>query len=146
MESPCLIPAERLAELLNGLPRRPGVYLFRDAQGRVLYVGKAGVLRSRVRSYFGSQADLPPRTRALVARVAEVDYIVTGSEKEALLLESNLLKEHRPRYNIKLRDDKQYLYLKIGMADGYPRVYTARRVADDGARYFGPYTNSQALR
>ena len=146
MESPCLIPAERLAELLNGLPRSPGVYLMKDAQGRVLYVGKAGVLRNRVRSYFGSQADLAPTARAMVARIADVDYIVTASEREALLLENNLIKEHRPRHNIKLRDDKQYLYLKIGMQQRYPRVYTARQVAPDGARYFGPYTNAQALR
>ncbi|MBI3971979.1 MAG: excinuclease ABC subunit UvrC [Chloroflexi bacterium] len=145
-ESPCLIPAEQLSAQLQQLPRQPGVYLMKDADGRVLYVGKAGVLRNRVRSYFGHQADLAPKTRAMVARVAGIDYIVTGSEKEALLLESNLLKEHRPRYNIKLRDDKQYLYLKIGMADRYPRVYTARRVAADGGRYFGPYTNSQAMR
>jgi excinuclease ABC subunit C len=145
-ESPCLIPAEALAAMLKNLPRQPGVYLMKGADGRVIYVGKAGVLRNRVRSYFGSQADLQPKVRAMVAKVADFDYIVTGSEKEALLLESNLLKEHRPRYNIKLRDDKQYLYLKIGMADDYPRVYTARRVAEDGARYFGPYTNAQALR
>ncbi|MGH2369496.1 MAG: excinuclease ABC subunit UvrC, partial [Chloroflexota bacterium] len=100
----------------------------------------------RVRSYFGSQSDLTPKTRAMVSRIADFDWIVTDSEKEALLLESNLLKEHRPRYNVKLRDDKQYLYLKIGMAGRFPRVYTARRVAQDGARYFGPYTNSPALR
>jgi excinuclease ABC subunit C len=146
MDSPCLIPADELQARLSQLPRQPGVYLMKGADGRVLYVGKAAVLRHRVRSYFGSQDDLPPKVRAMVAKVADFEYIVTDSEKEALLLESNLLKEHRPRYNIKLRDDKQYLYLKIGMADRYPRVYTARRVADDGARYFGPYTNAQALR
>ncbi|MDQ3700686.1 MAG: excinuclease ABC subunit UvrC, partial [Chloroflexota bacterium] len=146
MEQPSLIPPERLEAQLDGLPRTPGVYLMKDAQGRVIYVGKAGVLRNRVRSYFRSQDDLPPKVRAMVARVADFSYIVTKSEKEALLLESNLLKEHRPRYNIKLRDDKQYLYLKIGTGSGYPRVYTARRVAQDGARYFGPYTNAQALR
>ena len=145
-DSPCLIPAVRLAERLNALPRQPGVYLMRDGQGRVIYVGKAGVLRNRVRSYFGSQDDLGPKTRAMVSRVSDFEYIVTGSEKEALLLESNLLKEHRPRYNIKLRDDKQYLYLKVGKQQKYPRVYTARQVANDGARYFGPYTNAQALR
>ncbi|MGI8422511.1 MAG: excinuclease ABC subunit UvrC, partial [Chloroflexota bacterium] len=144
--SPCLIPADKLAERLAALPRQPGVYLMKDPHGRVLYVGKAGVLRNRVRSYFASQDDAAPRTRAMVARVADFDYIVTGSEKEALLLEVNLLKEHRPRYNIKLRDDKQYLYLKIGMRQRFPRVYTARHTSNDGARYFGPYTNAQALR
>ncbi len=144
--SPCLIPTEKLAERLAALPRQPGVYLMRDSHGRVIYVGKAQVLRNRVRSYFGSQTDMVPTTRALVARIADFEYIVTATEKEALLLESNLLKEHRPRYNIKLRDDKQYLYLKIGKQQRYPRVYTARQTANDGARYFGPYTNSQALR
>jgi excinuclease ABC subunit C len=144
--SPCLIPAEQLSERLAALPRQPGVYLMKDSQGRVLYVGKAGVLRNRVRSYFGAQTDMRPTTRAMVARIADFEYIVTASEKEALLLESNVLKEHRPRYNIKLRDDKQYLYLKIGKQQKFPRVYTARHTADDGARYFGPYTNAQALR
>src|SRR5687768_13922329 len=139
--SPCLIPAEKLAERLSALPRQAGVYLMKDSHGRVIYVGKAGVLRNRVRSYFGSQDDLKPTTRAMVARVADFEYIVTASEKEALLLESNLVKEHRPRYNIKLRDDKQYLYLKIGKQQRFPRVYTARQTADDGARYFGPYSN-----
>ena len=104
------------------------------------------MLRNRVRSYFRSQEDLGPKVRAMVARVADFEYIVTRSEKEALLLESNLLKEHRPRYNVKLRDDKQYLYLKVGTGTRFPRVYTTRRVAQDGARYFGPYTNAQALR
>ncbi|HET7770924.1 MAG TPA: excinuclease ABC subunit UvrC, partial [Chloroflexota bacterium] len=144
--SPCLIPAEKLAERLGALPRQPGVYLMKDSQGRVIYVGKAQVLRNRVRSYFGAQTDFRPSTRAMVARIADFEYIVTASEKEALLLESNVLKEHRPRYNIKLRDDKQYLYLKIGKQQRFPRVYTARQTADDGARYFGPYTNAQALR
>ncbi|HEU5318577.1 MAG TPA: excinuclease ABC subunit UvrC [Chloroflexota bacterium] len=144
--SPCLIPAEKLAERLSALPRDPGVYLMRDSHGRVLYVGKAQVLRNRVRSYFGAQSDLMPHIRAMVARIADFEYIATASNKEALLLESNLIKEHRPRYNIKLRDDKQYLYLKIGKQQRYPRVYTARQTAEDGARYFGPYTNAQALR
>ena len=144
--NPTQMPTARLEALLDGLPRQPGVYLMKDAQGRVLYVGKAGVLRNRVRSYFRSQEDLGPKVRAMVARVADFEYIVTRSEKEALLLESNLLKEHRPRYNVKLRDDKQYLYLKVGTGTRFPRVYTTRRVAQDGARYFGPYTNAQALR
>ncbi|MGH2370511.1 MAG: DUF7508 domain-containing protein, partial [Chloroflexota bacterium] len=88
MENPSLVPDQRLAEQLNGLPRQPGVYLMKDADGRVLYVGKAGVLRNRVRSYFGSQSDLTPKTRAMVSRIADFDWIVTDSEKEALLLES----------------------------------------------------------
>src|SRR3569623_414913 len=107
-DSPCLIPADKQSAMLKILPRQPGVYLMKGADGRVIYVGKASILRNRVRSYFQSQADHSPKVRAMVAKIADFEYIVTGSEKEALLLESNLLKEHRPRYNVKLRDDKQY--------------------------------------
>jgi excinuclease ABC subunit C len=118
----------------------------RDAQGRILYVGKAGVLRNRVRSYFQKQDDLGLKVRHLVSRIAAFDWIVTATEQEALILENNLLKEHHPRYNIKLRDDKQYLYLRVTMGQRYPRVGTVRRTASDGSRYFGPYTDSGALR
>jgi excinuclease ABC subunit C len=145
-ESPCLIPLADLRARLRMLPPQPGVYLMRDAQGRILYVGKAGVLRNRVRSYFQKQDDLGLKVRHLVARIAAFDWIVTATEQEALILENNLLKEHHPRYNIKLRDDKQYLYLRVTMGQRYPRVGTVRRTASDGSRYFGPYTDSGALR
>ena len=145
-ESPCLIPLADLRARLRMLPPQPGVYLMRDAQGRILYVGKAGVLRNRVRSYFQKQDDLGLKVRHLVARIAAFDWIVTATKQEALILENNLLKEHHPRYNIKLRDDKQYLYLRVTMGQRYPRVGTVRRTASDGSRYFGPYTDSGALR
>ena len=145
-ESPCLIPLADLRVRLRMLPTQPGVYLMRDAQGRILYVGKAGVLRTRVRSYFQKQDDLGLKVRHLVSRIAAFDWIVTATEQEALILENNLLKEHHPRYNIKLRDDKQYLYLRVTMGQRYPRVGTVRRTASDGSRYFGPYTDSGALR
>ena len=145
-ESPCLIPLADLRVRLRMLPTQPGVYLMRDAQGRILYVGKAGVLRNRVRSYFQKQDDLGLKVRHLVSRIAAFDWIVTATEQEALILENNLLKEHHPRYNIKLRDDKQYLYLRVTMGQRYPRVGTVRRTASDGSRYFGPYTDSGALR
>jgi excinuclease ABC subunit C len=144
--SPCLIPIADLRARLRLVPAQPGVYLMRDGQGRILYVGKANVLRNRVRSYFQKQEDLGIRVQHLVARIAAFDWIVTATEQEALILENNLLKEHHPRYNIKLRDDKQYLYLRVTVSQRYPRVGTVRRTADDGSRYFGPYTDSGALR
>lgn len=144
--SPCLIPLADLRARLRLVPTQPGVYLMRDGQGRILYVGKAAVLRTRVRSYFQKQDDLGIKVRHLVARIAAFDFIVTATEQEALILENNLLKEHRPRYNIKLRDDKQYLYLRVTTGQRYPRIGTVRRPAHDGSRYFGPYTDSGALR
>ena len=144
--SPCLIPLADLRARLRLVPTQPGVYLMRDGQSRILYVGKASVLRNRVRSYFQKQDDLGIKVQHLVARIAAFDWIVTATEQEALILENNLLKEHHPRYNIKLRDDKQYLYLRVTMGQRYPRVGTVRRTAQDGSRYFGPYTDSGALR
>ena len=144
--SPCLLPLADLKARLRLVPTQPGVYLMRDPQGRILYVGKAGVLRNRVRSYFQKQDDLGIKVQHLVARIASFDWIVTATEQEALILENNLLKEHHPRYNIKLRDDKQYLYLKISMNQRYPRISTARRTSHDGSRYFGPYSDPTALR
>ena len=144
--SPCLIPINELRARLRLVPTQPGVYLMRDGQGRILYVGKASVLRNRVRSYFQKQDDLGIKVQHLVARIAAFDWIVTATEQEALILENNLLKEHHPRYNIKLRDDKQYLYLRVTTGQRYPRVGTVRRTVQDGSRYFGPYTDSGALR
>ena len=135
-----------LAARVPFVPRRIGVYLFKDQGRQVIYVGKAAVLRSRLASYFGRQTGPDPRQRQLVARTTDFEFVVTDSEKEALLLEANLIKEHRPRYNIALRDDKSYLYLKITLGEPYPRIYTVRQVRDDGARYFGPYTDAKGLR
>jgi excinuclease ABC subunit C len=133
-------------DLLGRLSTRPGVYLFRDARSTVLYVGKAKSLRSRVRSYFRSEGDHSPKTRELMRRVESLETMVVGSEAEALILEANLIKEHRPRFNILLRDDKRYPYIKVTVQEPFPRVYVTRRVLNDGARYFGPYTSVGPMR
>jgi excinuclease ABC subunit C len=128
------------------LSRKPGVYLFRDAAGNVLYVGKAKNLRSRVGSYFGAERGRSIRTAELVRRSTDVETIVVGSEAEALVLEANLIKEHRPRFNVDLKDDKSYPYIKVTIQECFPRVWVTRRVIRDGSRYFGPYTNVGKMR
>jgi excinuclease ABC subunit C len=138
--------ATRFAERLRALPTRPGVYIMRNAEGAAIYVGKAANLRSRVRSYFGSPRSLEPKTRSLVESVADFDYIVTGSAQEALHLEATLVKRHQPFFNIRLKDDKHYPYLKVDLNDPWPRVYITRRVEHDGARYFGPYASASSVR
>ncbi len=117
----------------------------RDARGRVLYVGKADSLRSRVRNYFGSRSALDAKTARMVSDVADLDYIVTDTVSEAFLLECNLIKEHRPRFNIRLRDDKSYPFVKITLADDFPRVVRTRKLARDGSRYFGPYASASSV-
>ena len=128
------------------LPTSPGVYILRDGEGGVIYVGKAKQLRTRVRSYFGSSRSLEPRMRALSQQVATIDHVVTRSEAEALLLEATLIKRHQPTYNIRLKDDKRYPYLKVDVESPWPRVTITRRVEDDGARYFGPYASAGSVR
>jgi excinuclease ABC subunit C len=135
-----------LPELLKRLPTKPGVYLFRDKKGSVLYVGKAKALRSRVRSYFRDDPSHSLKTRELVRRVVDLDTIVVGSEAEALILEANLIKEHHPRFNIQLRDDKKYPYIKVTSRETFPRVFVTRDVRSDGSRYFGPFTSVGPLR
>jgi len=130
---------------LASLPEKPGVYLMRDVQGRVIYVGKALVLRHRVRSYFGETALRDAKTARLVADIADLEWIVTESELEALILEAQLIKRHHPRYNIRLKDDKRYPYIKITMEEEFPRVVLVRQMQADGGRYFGPFTSSQAV-
>ncbi len=137
---------ERFAEQLRALPARPGVYVFRDDQGDVIYVGKAASLRNRVRNYFGSPRSLEPKTRRLLERVGSLDWILTGSESEALMLEATLVKRHQPLFNVRLRDDKHYPYLKIDVNAPWPRVTITRRIEDDGARYFGPYASAHSVR
>lgn len=127
---------------LKALPTEPGVYLFKDAAGEIIYVGKAASLRDRVRSYF--QTTLDPKTQRLMREVSDCEYIVTRTERDALLLEAALIKKHQPRYNIRLKDDKRYPYIKF-TDEPFPRIEIARRVARDG-RYFGPYTSSDAVR
>ncbi len=135
-----------LEEKIQQVPERPGVYLYKDDSGRVIYVGKALVLKHRVRSYFQAGARHSPKTLALVARIRDLETIVTGSELEALILESNLIKRHRPRYNIILRDDKSYPYLKLTLDEEYPRLLVSRRPHTDKSRYYGPYVSAGAMR
>jgi excinuclease ABC subunit C len=136
---------EHIASKLAHLPETPGVYLWKAADGTVLYVGKAKRLRPRVRSYYAEQLS-SPKTQMLMALVADLETIVVPSETQALLLEYNLIKEHRPRFNILLRDDKTYPYVKVTVQEPYPRVFVTRRLLNDGARYFGPYTDVGAMR
>ncbi len=134
-----------IEEKLSRLPGGCGVYLMYDRAGRIIYVGKAKSLSSRVRSYFrGRLQDV--KVEVMVRRIADFDYMVTDNEVEALLLESNLIKEHRPRYNVNLKDDKSYPYLKVTLGEPFPRVYVTRRYISDGSRYYGPFTNAGALR
>ena len=135
-----------VAGKLAHLPDSPGVYLWKDAAGLVLYVGKAKSLRSRVRSYFSSDHETSVKTRHLVRLIQDVETIVVPSEAHALILENNLIKEYRPRFNIALRDDKSYPYIKVTLNEPYPRVFVTRRFQSDGARYFGPYTDVGAMR
>ncbi len=136
----------RFEEELNALPPKPGVYLFRDASGNVLYVGKGANLHNRVRSYFSAPYSLSPKLQKMVARVSGFEVLVTDSEQEALILECNLIKRHRPRYNVRLKDDKTYPYLKINLHEEWPRVYITRRVERDGSRYFGPFASAGSVR
>jgi excinuclease ABC subunit C len=140
------IAPDRVAQKLAHLPDTPGVYLWKSADGTVLYVGKAKRLRPRVRSYFASAHAESPKTRLLVQQIADVDTIVVPSETHALILEANLIKEHRPRFNVMLRDDKSYPYIKVTLQEPFPRVFVTRRLLSDGARYFGPYTDVAAMR
>ncbi len=136
---------EIVREKLKLLPENPGVYIMKDVTGKIIYVGKAVVLKNRVRQYFQSQRNHTPKVRAMVAKVADFEFIMTASEVEALILECNLIKKHRPRYNISLKDDKSYPYVKVTLQDDFPRVFLTHRILKDGARYFGPYTNVTAV-
>jgi excinuclease ABC subunit C len=138
--------SETLQSKLDHLSIQPGVYLFKHRDGSLLYVGKAAVLADRVRSYFQKGADSSPKTALLVSQIADVETIVTRSALEALILESNLIKRHRPRFNVVLRDDKQYPYLRLPIKEDFPRFSIVRRVQKDGALYYGPYTPAGALR
>lgn len=136
---------ETVEEKLKLLPDKPGVYIMKNEQGKIIYVGKAVVLKNRVRQYFQSNKNHTPKVRAMVSHIADFEIIMTHSEVEALILECNLIKKHRPRYNISLKDDKSYPYVKVTVQEDFPRVFITRRVLKDGARYFGPYTNATAV-
>ena len=137
-----------LKATLANLPDRPGVYLMRDARGEVVYVGKAQSLRNRVRSYWQKQAIAPlegHRIRNVVDRITDVEYTITDSVSEALLLEANLIKRYRPRFNVRLKDDKSYPYIKLTLADDFPRIERTRKLVEDGSRYFGPYASATSV-
>lgn len=140
------MPEEALDEKLDSLPEGPGVYLFRDARKRILYIGKAKSLRNRVRSYFQSGRNADPKTAFLSRNIDDLEYIVTDNEVEALILESSLVKKHQPRLNVRLKDDKSFLHIKLTVNEPFPRVLLTRRIAQDGALYFGPYLPASLAR
>ncbi|WHE06363.1 excinuclease ABC subunit UvrC [Thermoanaerobacterium thermosaccharolyticum] len=135
-----------IEEKLKLLPEKPGVYIMKDSSGKIIYVGKAVILKNRVRQYFQNQANQLPKVRTMVKHIADFEYIVTDTELEALILECNLIKKHKPKYNILLKDDKNYPYIKITVKENYPRILFTRRVEMDGAKYFGPYSSAFAVR
>jgi excinuclease ABC subunit C len=133
-------------EQIKQLPTATGVYIMKDSVGEILYIGKAANLRNRVRSYFGSGQKLPPKLDRMVNRVNDIDFFITGSEQEALILELNLIKRHHPLYNVRLKDDKTFPYLKIDTSENWPRVQITRRLQQDGGRYFGPFASAKSVR
>ncbi len=137
--------AEKIQGILATLPAKPGCYLMKNAEGKVIYVGKAVNLKNRVRSYFHADSSHDVKTWRLVREIADIEWIVVGSELEALILEMNLIKKHRPKYNVRLKDDKRYPYIKVHWADPFPKVTVTRQMTDDGSRYFGPYTSAWAV-
>ena len=137
---------DKIRQQLANLPAKPGVYIMRNAQGEVIYVGKAAKLKDRVRSYFGSPRGMEPKTIALRKHIDDFEYIVVGNAGEALILEATLIKRHQPFFNIRLKDDKRYPYLKVDVQNPWPRVYITRRIEKDGARYFGPYASAGSVR
>ncbi len=137
--------SEKLQGILATLPIKPGCYLYRNAEGTIIYVGKAINLKNRVRSYFHADSSHDNKTRRLVRDIADIEWIVVGSELEALILEMNLIKKHRPKYNIRLKDDKRYPYIKVHWNEPFPKLTVTRQMEEDGARYFGPYTSAWAV-
>ena len=140
------MPLAQFEHRLRVTPEKPGVYLMKDARNEVLYVGKASVLRNRLRSYFGSPSGQPPKIRRMMSRMTDFEFIVTDTEAEALILENTLIKRYKPHFNARLKDDKTYPYLKIDLTEEFPRVYITRQVASDGARYFGPFATASSVR
>ncbi len=137
--------SDKLQGILATLPAKPGCYLMKNAEGKIIYVGKAISLKNRVRSYFHADTSHDAKTRRLVREIADIEWIVVGSELEALILEMNLIKKHRPKYNVRLKDDKRYPYIKIHWAEPFPKVTVTRQMVEDGSRYFGPYTSAWAV-
>ena len=139
------IRSQTLTEKLANLSKKPGVYLFKDKKGEIIYVGKAKILRNRVRSYFQNSRALGPKGNRLVGKIVDLETIITDSEVEALILEANLIKEYKPRYNINLKDDKSFPYIRV-TSEPYPRIFPTRKMIKDGSRYFGPYTDVYGMR
>ena len=140
------IPNDLISEQLAQLPASPGVYIFKDAAGAIIYVGKASSLRSRVRSYFTSFEKHSPKTQRLVENIADLEFFVTNSEQEAIILEFNLIQRHQPHYNVRLKDGKSFPFLKVSLNEEWPRVFLTRQLEEDGGRYFGPFSSPRSLR
>ncbi len=141
-----LTQKDHLKKILDPIPKLPGIYIMKDGKGDMLYIGKAKSLFHRERSYFSDAADLAPRTRIFVRKVKDIKCLTTKTEQEALILESNFIKKHQPRYNVLLKDDKHYPYIRMTTQETYPRLEVVRRVKKDGATYFGPYTMVREVR
>jgi excinuclease ABC subunit C len=137
--------SEKIQGILATLPSKPGCYIYRNVEGKIIYVGKAISLKNRVRSYFHADSSHDSKTRRLVRDIVDIEWIVVGSELEALILEMNLIKKHRPKYNIRLKDDKRYPYIKVHWNEPFPKVTVTRNMDEDGSRYFGPYTSAWAV-
>ncbi|MCJ7717257.1 MAG: excinuclease ABC subunit UvrC, partial [Anaerolineales bacterium] len=137
--------SEHIQDILKTIPQEPGCYLMKNTLGKVIYIGKANNLRHRVRSYFHTSAHKNPRTSQLVKNISDIEWIIVASELEALILEMNLIKEYQPHFNVQLKDDKRYPYIKIHWSDPFPKVTVTRKVEKDGSRYYGPYINVWAV-
>ncbi len=138
--------AERINEILDSIPKLPGIYMMKDGKGKVLYIGKAKSLFSRVRSYFQGSRNLMPRSRAMISKIKDIKVLTTESEREALILESNFVKKYQPRYNVLLKDDKHYPYIRLTLGEAYPRLEIVRKIKKDSSAYFGPYTMVKEVR
>ncbi|SVE54608.1 uncharacterized protein METZ01_LOCUS507462, partial [marine metagenome] len=135
-----------ITEILKSVPNLPGIYIMKDSRGGILYIGKAKSLNTRVRSYFQKSRHMPARARIFTDKVRDIKFLTTSTEAEALILESNFIKKHQPRYNVLLKDDKHYPYIRLTTQEQFPRLEVVRRVKKDGATYFGPYTMVKEVR
>ena len=135
-----------ITKILTTIPKLPGIYIMKDCRGEILYIGKAKSLKTRVRSYFQKSRHMPIRTRIFTDKVRDIKFLTTETEAEALILESNFIKKHQPRYNVLLKDDKHYPYLRLTTQERFPRLEVVRRVKKDSATYFGPYTMVKEIR
>src|SRR6185369_16690362 len=145
LKFPIMEISAHLQGILATLPTKPGCYIMKNTAGKIIYVGKAINLRNRVRSYFHADTGHDNKTRRLVRDIVDLEWIVVGSELEALILEMNLIKRHRPRYNVRLKDGKRYPYIKVHWGEPFPKVTVTRQMEEDGSRYFGPYASAWAV-